>query len=211
MSVAVLPRLYLPRHGLVLRSALERAALSLARCRWQSSFWQGPLGVLVQGESCCPQAVSCGVPALLRGGLQGLHLHSPSPPCSAPGCWLPQGAWPRSRDPPAPRSRSRDKGQRHQHTPQHFIATAAAGHPSSWRGSRPGPGPGLGSSPLILLGPLHDSHSPRLLHPGPHGAASRPHSCPVLEPDARPRVLSMPASFPRPSLRGAGGRAPPGL
>lgn len=125
---------------------------------------------------------------------------------AAPG--LLQGAWPQSRDPPAPRSRSRDTGQRHQHTPQHFIATAAAGHPSSRRGS--GAGPGLGSSPLILLGPLHDSHSPRLLHPGPHGAASRHHSRPDSEPDARPRVLSMPASFPRPSLRGAGGRAPPG-
>lgn len=122
---------------------------------------------------------------------------------AAPG--LLQGASPQPRDPPAPQSRSRDKGQCHQHTSQHFIATAATGHPSSQRGSGPGPGPG--PSPVVLLGPLHDSHSPRPPSWPPRSSltASLP-SCSRAgrRTKGAERASVLPASFP------AGGRAPPG-
>lgn len=146
-SVAVLPSLYLPRHGLVLRSALECAALSLARCQ-SVLFLAGSPGCPGTGGSCCPQPVSCGVPALLSGGLQGLHLHSPSPPCSAPGCWLPQGCCrehgpsPEILQHPAPGAGTRDNAISTRHNtllPQLPLAIPVPGE---------GPGQGQGWGPL---------------------------------------------------------------
>lgn len=167
------------------------------------------------GGSHCPRPVSCGVPALLSGGLQGLHLHSPSPPCSAPGCWLPQGCCrehrpsPEILQHPSPGAGTRDNATSTRHNtllPQQPLAI-----PVPRGGPGRGQGRGRGRDPLpSYCSDPSTTHTLPVLHPGPHGAASQHRSHPVPEPDAGPRVLSVPVSFPRPSPRGAGGRAPPG-